>query len=319
MKKLFSTRNIIIVLAIVALYVVSGLLNLKVNRPLVSIAPEVVLHLGPLAVTNSLLTSWITMIVLIVLAFFATRPIPKNLSGTSNGDLVPHGLQNALEWVVEGFYGLVRDATGSWAPKFFPIVMTIFLFVIASNWLGLIPGFGSIGVLEASHNVAEPGFVLNGSLLSANAPAAGQQGFVLVPLLRSPSTDLNFTLALAIIAVVLTQVFGVQANRMSYFKKFINTSGFKNGAFMGVIELFAGVLEIITEIAKIISFGFRLFGNVFAGEVLLGVIAFLIPYVASLPFYGLELFVGFIQAVVFMMLTMVFFGTAVAGHGEAKH
>ena len=140
-----------------------------------------------------------------------------------------------------------------------------------------------------------------------------------MPFLRPPATDLNFTLALALVAVVMAQYFGFKAQKLGYLKKFFDLSGFKQGAFMGVIQLFVGLLEIISEFARIISFSFRLFGNVFAGEVLLLVLAFLIPYVVSLPFYGLERFVGFIQGFVFFMLALVFFTLATHGHGEEEH
>ena len=139
----------------------------------------------------------------------------------------------------------------------------------------------------------------------------------MVPFLRSAATDLNMTLALALVSVFLTQYFGIKALGFRYFSKFIAID-FSKGAFEGFINLFVGILELISEFAKIISFTFRLFGNVFAGEVLLGVMAFLIPYLVSLPFYGLELFVGFIQALVFMMLTLVFFSLSTIGHG-AEH
>jgi F-type H+-transporting ATPase subunit a len=140
-----------------------------------------------------------------------------------------------------------------------------------------------------------------------------------VPLFRSPSADLNFTIALALIAVVLSQYFGIRSLGSGYLKRFLDLGGFKNGALVGIAQAFAGFLEFLGEFTKIISFSFRLFGNVFAGEVLLAVMAFLIPYIASLPFYGLELFVGFIQAVVFMMLTLVFFVNASSAHGAEEH
>ena len=167
--------------------------------------------------------------------------------------------------MIEGFYGMVKEISGVWAPRFFPIVMTIFLFVLLSNWLGLLPGFGSIGLLEHPHNPEAIGHVANGAILTAEKAHDAHEGYILIPFLRSPSTDLNFTLALALISVGLVQYFGVRALKLSYFTKFFNTSG--------VIEFITGILELIAEFAKIISFSFRLFGNVFAGEVLLGVMA----------------------------------------------
>ncbi len=140
-----------------------------------------------------------------------------------------------------------------------------------------------------------------------------------MPLFRPASTDLNFTLALALVTVGLSQYFGFKMLKGGYIKKFFVTSGFKNGVVVGAAEFASGLLELVGELARIISFSFRLFGNVFAGEVLLGVIAFLVPYAASIPFYGLELFVGFIQALVFMMLALVFFTLATIGHGGEEH
>ena len=156
------------------------------------------------------------------------------------------------------------------------------------------------------------------------------EGYILAPMFRAATTDMNFTVALALVSVVLTQYFGLRALGVGYFGKFIGVGGIikaftkpglgcsgRIGAFlMGFIDVFIGMVETISEMGKIISFSFRLFGNIFAGEVLLGVMAFLIPYVISLPFFGLELFVGVVQALVFMMLTVAFFVVAVSGHGE---
>jgi F-type H+-transporting ATPase subunit a len=248
-----------------------------------------------------------------------------------------------MEMVIEAIWNLASGIGGHWTSKFFPIVATIFLFVLLSNWMGLLPGFGSIGLLEHPHDPAAVGFVTQGRILTAEraAPvekgvaepgesgvAAGEEetpgeahgaGYIIVPFFRPPSTDLNFTLGLGLLAIFLVQYFGVRSLGLGYFKKFFDTSGFKQGAFFGAIGIFVGILELISEFARILSFGFRLFGNIFAGEVLLGVMGFLIPYVASLPFYGLEVFVGFIQAAVFMMLALVFFSTATAGHGSEEH
>ena len=318
LKKLFTTRNLIILALVVLLFVISGLLGLQVPAPEVSIAAEPIFHLGPLVVTNSLFTAWVVMLILIVLALLSTRRIPRDLEKASNAELVPTGLQNAIEWMVEGFYKMVKDIGGSWASKFFPIVMTIFLFVIVSNWLGLIPGVGSVGILEPPHGDKTNGLIAVGPFITHEEAPAGK-GYVLVPLFRSPSADLNFTIALAIVSVVLSQYFGFRSNKGAYAKRFFDTSGFKNGGLIGGAQFAAGLLELLGEFTKIISFSFRLFGNVFAGEVLLLVMAFLIPYIASLPFYGLELFVGFIQAVVFMMLTLVFFANASASHGGEEH
>jgi F-type H+-transporting ATPase subunit a len=330
-KKLFNVRTLLILLAIIALFVVSGWLGLEVPAPVVSIKAEPLFHIGDFTITNSLFTTWIVMVLLIVLSLLATRRMPKDLQGAATADLVPGGLQNLLEFVIEALHGLTKGIAGAWTPKFFPIIATIFLLVITANWLGLIPGVGSIGILEHPHEVHGEeakgaveftGFVANGSILTAEPAHGAGEGYFVVPFFRSPSADLNFTLALALISVFMVQYFGIKGNGAGYFKKFFDVSGFKRGAFWGFIGLFVSTLELISEIAKIISFSFRLFGNVFAGEVLLLVMAFLIPYIISIPFYGLELFVGFIQALVFMLLTLVFFTLAASSHhggGEEHH
>jgi F-type H+-transporting ATPase subunit a len=272
-------------------------------------AAETIGHLPFLgAVTNSLVTTWLVMAILVILA----------LAGMRKRALVPSGLQNMMEALVEAIWNLGEDVAGhKRARKFFPIVATIFFFVLVSNWLGLVPGVGPIGIKEHLE---------------------GHE--VLVPILRSPSTDLMTTAGLALISVILTQIFGVQAQGFfGYFSKFINVKGIWNviGAlagfkprdakgpgmgmmiFMAIVEFIMGLLELVAELAKILSFSFRLFGNIFAGEVLLAVIAFLVPYLLPLPFLGLEVFVGFIQAFVFAVLTLVFMTIATTGHGGAEH
>ncbi len=324
LKKLFTVRNLAIVLVIVAMFVISDLLGLKVTRPVISLAAEPIFTIGGFKITNALLTAWLVMLLLIWLAWSATRRMPKDLDKASTSELIPSGVQNFMEMVVEALYDLVKEIAGKWTPKIFPVAATIFLFVLAANWGGILPGFGSIGLLEEPHEAGVTGYEAHGAILTgipatADAAAEHAAGYIVIPFLRAPSSDLNFTLALAIVAVVLTQIFGVQSLGRSYFKKFFDLSGFKEGALMGGIGLFVGVLEVISELSRLLSFSFRLFGNVFAGEVLLLVMAFLIPYFASLPFYGLELFVGFIQAAVFMMLAVVFMSMATQGHGSEEH
>ena len=318
LKKLFTVRNLIILIAVVALFAVSAALGLKVPAPVVSLAAEPVFHVGPFAITNSLLTTWLVMILLVVLALLTTRGIPKETGAASSAELVPSGLQNVFEMVIEALYNLTRSVAGAWTAKLFPVIGTIFIFVLFSNYTGLLPFVGTVGWLEHPHGEESTGYVANGAVLTAT-PAPPGEGYVVVPFLRAPSADLNFTLALAVVTVILTQYYGVRAQGGGYFKKFFDTSGFKQGALMGVIGIFVSVLEIISELSRLLSFSFRLFGNIFAGEVLLLVMAFLIPYFASLPFYGLELFVGFIQAAVFMMLAVVFISMATEGHGGEHH
>ena len=206
--------------------------------------------------------------------------------------LFPGKIQNIFETIVDALLGLMESVFGSRAKaeQYFPLIATIFLFIMISNWLGLLPGVGSIGLLEIKDGHAE-----------------------LVPLFRAPAADLNFTIALAIVSVFATNLFGILAiGFVKHFKKFFNAQK------PFPIISFVGILEFISEFVKIVSFSFRLFGNVFAGEVLLVIIAFLVPYwfPASVPFLFLELFVGFMQAFIFSMLTMVFIGMSVVEHGE---
>jgi F-type H+-transporting ATPase subunit a len=344
-SKLLS-RNVLVGLAIViAVAVILLILPIPgVVLSEISIPAEPVFDLFGFTITNTLLSAWLTMIVLIVAGWLITRNMSE----------VPGRWQGFLEMLVEFFYGLDEGATErKWARRFFPIVMTIFLFVIVSNWLGLTPLFANWGPLHhAEHGHGQAVQWLNESKTfglwvsaedgveeaeaSAGHGEAGgdvEAGDILVPMFRAATTDLNVTLALAFISVILTQYFGVKALGIKYFGKFIAVGGIvkaftkpglgcggRIAAFgMGLIDIFIGVVETISEIGKIVSFSFRLFGNIFAGEVLLAVMAFLVPYLISLPFYGLEIFVGFVQALVFMMLTVAFFVVAMSHHGGEEH
>lgn len=242
----------------------------------ISLAAEEIAKVGGFSISNSLLTTWIAMLVLIMISLLATKNIK----------LIPTGIQNVVEALIESLYNLVESIAGNKGKYFFPIVATFFLFILTSNWLGLVPGGNAIGFFRQIH---------------------GEKEFI--PLFRSPSADLNTTLALAIISVTFIQICGVKWQGPKYFSKFIN--------FSSPINFYVGILELISEIAKIISFSFRLFGNIFAGEVLLLVIAFLIPVVAPGPFLLLEIFVGFIQAFVFSILTLVFLNVATTKHDES--
>jgi F-type H+-transporting ATPase subunit a len=306
-----TRRNLTIgvVLLLIASFII------EVPTPHVSIAAEPIYQSGYSWFTNAVLMTIIIDIILIVMALAARSQIKE----------IPSGFGNFMEFVVEALFNLTESVAGKNARKFFPWVATIFLYVIVSNYTGLIPGVGSIGVYHdypGAH--AESIFSFNRSIASVDASiaaegaaivdAAVEGGKVFVPIFRPPSADLNFTFALAIITMFMVQFWGVQALGASYFHKFFNFNTGKG--FMRGIFAFSGILELVSEFAKIISFAFRLFGNIFAGEVLLAVMAFLIPYIASLPFLGLEVFVGFVQAVVFMMLALVFFVNATAMHGQ---
>jgi F-type H+-transporting ATPase subunit a len=312
-----------------------------VAPPHVNLAGEALFADGPLWLTNALVTTLVVDLFLILIS----------LAATSRMSLVPSGLQNFIEMVVEALYNLTESVAGDRTRQFFPWVATVFIFVLISNWVGLVPGVGSIGYFHApEHTTPESSkhaLHLGGQLAMANgelifmepkandelAPlaqattpeseqdegAAGEaeHGPKFVPLFRSPSADLNMTFALAISTMIMVQIWGVRTQGGAYFAKFTNTKGPNVG--MRIISGYVSILEIISEFSRIIAFGFRLFGNIFAGEVVLATMAFLIPFFLPLPFYALEVFVGVIQALVFMMLALVFFTMATISHGHEEH
>ncbi len=242
----------------------------------ISIAAEELFHIGNFPVTNAFLIGAIVSGGLMLLS----RSVVKNWQE------VPRGLQNVFEIAMESLLNLVESVTQDrkQALQFFPLIATIFLFVLFSNWAGLLPGLGTVGIY-GEHN--------------------GHH--TIIPFLRSTSADLNFTLALSLITVLTIQFVGIAAmGLMKYSKKFF-VSPFHKPYGIGTM---VGILELVSEVGKTISFTFRLFGNVFAGEVLLTVMLHLVPYLLPLPFLFLEIFVGFIQAIVFAMLSLVFLKTA---------
>jgi len=262
--------------------------------------------------TNTLNAMVIGDVLLLLIALAVRR-------AATRGDLVPKGFSGAVEALLEVIYNLTESTAGKWAKAIFPFFATITLLVLVANWLELIPGVDSIGILEPSEHGYPVKEVASGIATIVEAEEAaevGHGGFALVPYVRVLSTDLNFTVALALISVFMTQVFGVRALGVSYFTKFINVGGLFNRPVFGVIDFGVGLLELVSEISKILSFSFRLFGNIFAGSVLLFVIGTLVPVFAQSLFLMLEFFVGLIQALVFGMLTMVFMAQATAGHGD---
>lgn len=243
----------------------------------ISIAAEQLFSLWGFPVTNSLLIGALVSGLIIAL----TRSLVRNWQE------VPRGMQNVFEVVFEALLDLVQSVTQDrkQAMQFFPLIATIFLFVLASNWIGLLPGMHTIGL--AGHH--------------------GEGSHTIIPFLRATSADLNFTLALSLIAVISIQFAGITALGLAaYARKFL-VSPFHKPYGIGTA---VGILELVSEIGKTISFTFRLFGNVFAGEVLLIVMLHLVPFLVPLPFLFLEVFVGFIQALVFAMLTLVFLKSA---------
>jgi len=283
------------------------------DPPHVVLPPEAIVSIGGeveegtavtgFPITNTMITAWITIIVLGLVAFFATRKMK----------LVPTGLQNIVEAIMETMINFVNSVAGEEkGRKFFPMFATIFLFVFANAWLALIPGYGSIGFWETIHE------------------AGGETKDVLIPLFRGANTDVNLPLAIALVSFVFVEFWGLRMLSIGYLKKFVRVGTFgkglgllvrgkKSGLGMlmnGFIDAFVGFVEMLSEFIRIVSFTFRLFGNMTAGEILLGSIMFLIPWIVALPFYGLELFVGFVQALIFSGLTLVFVTMATTSHDE---
>lgn len=323
-----STKGKLLVLGVIALVlIVVGRLFFGVRLPAIVVPAEPVgSFFGLFPLTNTIVAAWLSILVLLLLSWAATR----------NLQLVPTGMQNLVEAIIEAFLQPVEAVVGPVnARRFFPLVFGIFIFVLVSNWMGLLPGYGSITLIERGHeDEALPAVDLGftklaiyglgpapaGEAGAGGEPAAGPGQVVgtPVPFLRGATTDINMTLAIALVAMAFVEYMGFKTLGLTgYGGKFINLGEFRrSGVFMGAIFFFVGLLEIVAEIARIISFTFRLFGNIFAGEVLLVVIGFLIPWVATVPFLGLELFVGFVQAFVFAMLTTVFAAMAIVSHGD---
>lgn len=305
---------------------------IPMSTPHVEVKPEPLFYITEtIPFTNSVLLTIILDGFLILLAVFVGR----------NLKLVPGAFQNVVEIAIDGLFKLFQGVNRQYVGKVFPVVATIFFFLLFSNWFGLIPGVGAIGLCrETNHQTevyvqgTEMGIASTHPIppVAPSLPAAtGKEdhkadhagpsggcpkGKTFVPLFRSPSADLNLTFALAILAFFYIEYLGFSALGPGYVKKFFNTAGFKKGVAMGIMEFLVGLLELVSELARIIAFSFRLFGNIFAGEVLLLVMAFLVPIVLPIPFYGFEVFVGFIQAFVFAMLTMAFIAIAVTPHGD---
>lgn len=230
----------------------------------ISLKAEKIFDFFSFPITNTTIVSFVILFLFLVFGFLFKKRL----------FIYPSRLQGLVEYIFEGVIKLMSDLLDSRdkAIKYFPLIFTIFIFVLFSNWFGLLPGVGSI-ILKEHYETK--------------------------PLFRAPSSDLNFTLALALISVLATNFIGLSVLGIAnHLKKYFN--------FQNPISFFVGLLELISELAKIISFSFRLFGNIFAGEVLLVIVGFLVPYFIPMPFIFLEIFVGFIQAFVFAMLTLVF-------------
>ncbi len=235
----------------------------------------------------------------------------------SGGAMVPKGITSLMETLVEALYNLTKTSAGKWAKEIFPWFATIFIIVLVANLWKLVPGFETVGILHQSeHGNAIQNLFGNVHHVLSGEVAHGEETYQVVPWFRGLSTDLNFTAALALISVVMTQVIGVRAQKAWYFTKFFNfTTIFKKPA-LGFMDFIVGILELISELAKILSFAFRLFGVMFSGTVLVALVGVMAPvFIPSLVFM-FELFMGVIQAFVFGMLTLVFMAQATQGHGE---
>ncbi len=251
-----------------------------------TIFAEPIFNIGSFHVTNSLLNSWLVVFIVVIISLIVRSKVSA----------VPQKLQNVFEMVIEMFLGVFDSVTGSREKslKFFPLVFSFFIFILLNNWLGLLPGIGSIGNVIAEH---------------------GEKIFV--PYFRGGTADLNTTLALAIIGVVASHIIGVTAVGVwHYLNKFINIKAlleipkkvFKEPTILIInpIKIFVGLIELTGEVAKVASLSFRLFGNIFAGEVLLASMSAILAFVLPIPFMFLEIIVGLIQALIFAMLILVY-------------
>jgi len=239
----------------------------------VKLAPYIVGEVFGVPLTATMITTWLTMVGLIVLAFVVRQRLAT----------VPSKLQNVIELLFGTVYDYMAEVleSRSLARTYFPVVMTIFVFILALNWVGLLPGVTSIGMY-----------------------VAGEGGESFIPFLYPAATDLNITIAFAIVAFFTIELAGVLAiGLFKYAGKFIN--------FKSPLAFVIGIIELISELARLISFSFRLFGNIFAGKTLLLVITFFVPYFVPVPLIAFEVFVGFIQAFVFAILTLFFIKLAV--------
>ena len=267
--------------------------------------------LGPFYLVNTLPTLVLTILIVLALVYFTNR----SLTQSAKTDLVPRGIGNAMEAILEMLYNLTEGSAGKWAKLIFPWFATIMIYVLLANLLKLIPGFESIGVLHHAHGEGHAKELLAGKWYLFTADKGE---YILAPFFRGISVDLNFTASLALISVVMIQVIGFRAQGLGYLSKFFNTRRMFKVPFFGAMDFLVGLLELISELSKILSFAFRLFGNMFAGIVLVAIVAGLLGKISILPAMVMmfELFVGVIQAFVFGMLTMVFMAQATQGHGD---
>lgn len=240
---------------------------------MVSFAPETILQIGFIPITNTLLHTFLVDCILIGGTFYVNSKLT----------LIPNNFfQNASEAIIETFYNLTESVASHSASKIFPYFMSFFLFILFSNWSSLIPGVGVIGIKQHSE---------------------------IIPFLRGNTSDLNTTLGLALVSAAATHWLSIKTIGIKdYFSRYVS---------FNPLNLFIGILEIISEITKVVSLSFRLFGNIFAGEVVLLTVSSIFAFVFPLPFLLLEVIVGMVQALVFSMLTMVFMAILTTSHKKS--
>ena len=290
--------------------------------------------------SNTFFTTLVIDVLLLLLVGLGLRHARR-------GDVrAPKGIVgNIVEMISEALANFSDNVAGKRGKAIFPLVATLFFFILLGNWFKLLPGAESIGIIETPHLENIPAYAprlielgpisfytVDGTqpverTQTEEAAATGEhateaEGMCtacnITPFIRGIATDLNFTLALALVTMALVQAWGFRSQGLRYLLKFFNLTALSKGP-IGVIEFAAGILEIISEFSRIISFAFRLLGNIFAGTVLIFVLSNLIPFILPSVFYGLELFIGAIQAVVFALLALVFINMAAQGHGDESH
>ncbi len=246
---------------------------------MLSLAAEELTHIGPIPITNAVVDTILVDIILIALAWYVYK----------NAKLIPGAFQSIIEMAVEGFYNLTSSVAKDNAKKIFPYVMTFFLFILVANWSGLLPILSALEVPVAGHG---------GEAHHAH-------------LLRSASTDLNVTIALAIVSLIATHTMSIQTLGIkSYLGRFFS---------LNPLAAYTGLLELISEFTKVISFSFRLFGNIFVGEVMLVSLSAAAAFFLPIPIILYEMFVGVVQAAIFGLLTMAFMGIFTTPHGSDAH
>ena len=342
MSTLLKPKTLAIIIGTIALVVIA-ILFFRVPLPTILLPGEAIpgWKIGSFQITNTFVATIIADIIVLALSFLAVRKMQE----------VPESkLQNIFEWVYEIFEGMLMDIGGKEKAKaWVGVFLTLLLFLLFANWMELVPGIDSIGVIEplevayaekgvtVGYNIKHIGPFITltseqvkltdeerASIVeeAEKAEAAGHEyhpenpkGYVLTPYVRAATTDLNLTIGLALLVIIWSQIVGFRRLGFKYIRRFAmpHITGMKP------VDIIVGLLEFISEFAKIISLSFRLFGNIFAGQVLLFVMAFLVSFLLPLPFFGLELFAGFMQAFVFAILTFIYFEQATHSHAGDEH